>query len=103
MYHTDSPSRDIRVYDYNKFTGDVTGVSNSFVQIPSRKIGKTLVHPVPDGSIIDSSGNLWNSEWDGSRVVLYKANSSADRFKYFYVSYPSFIFCAYVSLSVLQL
>ena len=25
----------------------------------------------PDGSTIDRQGNLWNAQWDGSRVVCY--------------------------------
>ncbi len=30
----------------------------------------------PDGSTIDVDGNLWNAEWDGSRLVKYDSNSN---------------------------
>jgi len=30
----------------------------------------------PDGSTIDLEGNLWNAEWDGSRIVKYDSNSN---------------------------
>jgi len=43
-----------------------------------RKIGKVLVEPVPDGSIIDSSGNMWNAE------VLIDPSSSIFHLLYFY-------------------
>lgn len=28
----------------------------------------------PDGGAITSAGNIWNSQWDGSRVVCYSSN-----------------------------
>ena len=30
----------------------------------------------PDGSTIDKDGNLWNAEWNGSRLVKYDANAN---------------------------
>jgi len=32
---------------------------------------------VPDGSAIDVSGNLWNAQWDGARVVQYSPSGDA--------------------------
>ena len=57
MYLADSPSRRIHAYDYDEETGSISG--------------KRLVHTeslgVPDGSIVDSEGFLWNAVWrDGA-------------------------------------
>ena len=71
MFHTDSPSREIRCYDYDTCKGDIID-SNIFVEIKERKVGKIRYNPVPDGSIVDSSGNVWNAEYDGRRLALYK-------------------------------
>ena len=71
MFHSDSPSREIRCYDYDRHNGDVSD-SNVFAEIKQRKIGKIKYNPIPDGSIVDSSGNVWNAEWDGRRMAMYK-------------------------------
>ncbi|WP_250526250.1 SMP-30/gluconolactonase/LRE family protein [Caballeronia sp. GAWG2-1] len=59
MYYCDSPTRQIRACDYPSFAND-----RVFVEL-SDATG------VPDGSIVDADGGLWNAQWGGYRVVRY--------------------------------
>ncbi|WP_061151415.1 SMP-30/gluconolactonase/LRE family protein [Caballeronia arvi] len=59
MYYCDSPTRQIRVCDYPTFAND-----RVFVEL-------TDATGVPDGSIVDAEGGLWNAQWGGARVVRY--------------------------------
>ncbi len=62
LYHADSPSHQIKVYDFDVQTGTL-GEGKVFVQ--------TSDSVEPDGSTIDAEGHLWNAEWGGSRLVRY--------------------------------
>ena len=53
MYYADSPDKIIQCYRYDQENGTAVRC-NDFVSFPKEK------ESVPDGSIIDSSGNLWN-------------------------------------------
>ncbi|GGY64139.1 hypothetical protein GCM10011613_04850 [Cellvibrio zantedeschiae] len=64
LYHADSPSHQIKVYDFDAQTGTL-GEGIVFVQ--------TSDQVEPDGSTIDAEGYLWNAEWGGSRLVRYNA------------------------------
>jgi len=64
LYHADSPSHQIKVYDFDAQTGTL-GDGKVFVQ--------TSASVEPDGSCIDAEGCLWNAEWGGSRLVRYNA------------------------------
>ena len=64
LYHADSPSHQIKVYDFDAQTGTL-GDGKVFVQ--------TNTSVEPDGSCIDAEGYLWNAEWGGSRLVRYNA------------------------------
>jgi sugar lactone lactonase YvrE len=64
LYHADSPSHQIKVYDFDAQTGTL-GEGKVFVQ--------TNANVEPDGSCIDAEGHLWNAEWGGSRLVRYNA------------------------------
>ncbi|SAK87430.1 gluconolaconase [Caballeronia temeraria] len=59
MYYCDSPTREIRVCDYPSFDND-----RVFVELSDAS-------GVPDGSIVDADGGLWNAQWGGARVVRY--------------------------------
>jgi L-arabinonolactonase len=59
MYYCDSPTHQIRVCDYPTFAND-----RVFVEL-------TDATGVPDGSIVDADGGLWNAQWGGARVVRY--------------------------------
>lgn len=64
LYHADSPSHQIRVYDFDAHTGTL-GEGKVFVQTRSTV--------EPDGSTIDAEGCLWNAEWGGSRLARYNS------------------------------
>lgn len=71
MYFADSPTREIRAYDYDLRTGDVSNkkVFTDFSDQPG----------MPDGSIVDSEGYLWNAQWGGHRVVRYRPDGTVER------------------------
>lgn len=62
MYYCDTPTRTIRVCDYA-----VDGTISNDRQF----LALSDATGYPDGSAIDSNGNLWNSQWEGRRVVCY--------------------------------
>jgi L-arabinonolactonase len=59
MYFCDSPSREIRVCEYDSF-----GSNRVFARLSD-------VTGEPDGSTVDRDGGLWNAQWGGRRVVRY--------------------------------
>lgn len=71
MYHVDTPTREIRAYDYDQERG-----------LPYNPRVLLTTDPEggwPDGSITDSEGCIWNAEWDGARVVRYTPDGKIDR------------------------
>lgn len=71
MYHVDTPTREIRAYDYDQEAGVPV---NPRVLVETDPDGGW-----PDGSITDSEGCIWNAEWDGARVVRYTPDGKVDR------------------------
>lgn len=69
MYHTDTPTRRINSYDFNPDTAEVSN-PKTFVETPEGHM--------PDGSIVDSEGYLWNAQWGASRVVRYSPEGEID-------------------------
>jgi len=71
MYFADTWKRVIWAYDYDPEKGGVTGrrVFNDFSDQPG----------MPDGSVVDSEGYLWNAQWIGHRVVRFNPNGRVDR------------------------
>ena len=71
MYFADSPDREIWAYDYDPLTGDISNkrIFTGFSDQPG----------MPDGSIVDSEGYLWNAQWSGHRVVRYRPDGTVDR------------------------
>jgi L-arabinonolactonase len=59
MYFCDSPTREIRVCEYDSFA------TNKVFARLSDATGE------PDGSTVDRDGGLWNAQWGGKRVVRY--------------------------------
>ena len=71
MYFVDTPTREIRAYEYDQDAGIP---QNPRVIATTDEDGGW-----PDGSITDSEGCIWNSEWDGARVVRYTPDGTVDR------------------------
>ncbi len=71
MYYCDSPQAVIWAFDYDPETGN-PGARRVFCDFRDQP-------GVPDGSVIDSEGCLWNAQWNGSRVVRYGPDGSIDR------------------------
>lgn len=67
MYHADSPTHTINVYDFDAATGSV---SNPQI------FAQTEIGVEPDGACVDSEGYIWNAQWGGSRVVRYAPDGS---------------------------
>jgi L-arabinonolactonase len=62
MYHADSPTRTLRVYDFDSENGRL-GNSTIFAQ--------TETGIEPDGACVDADDYVWNAQWGGSRIVRY--------------------------------
>lgn len=71
MYFADSPTGEIWSYDYDTDTGAISNrrLFADFSDQPG----------IPDGSIVDSEGFLWNAQWNGYRVIRYRPDGTIDR------------------------
>lgn len=71
MYFADTPLGEIWAYDYDIASGSISNkrVLTDFEDQPG----------VPDGSIVDAEGCLWNAQWNGHRVVRYRPDGTVDR------------------------
>lgn len=80
-YFADSPSRNILVFDMNPDTGEIL----------RQRVFASLEDcaAVPDGSVVDSEGYLWNAQWGGWRIVRYAPDGSIDRTIELPVSQPT--------------
>jgi len=63
LYYTDSPTRNIYRFDYDRATGDISN-RRVFVQT-------TDGEGVPDGLTVDAEGYVWSARWDGGVLVRY--------------------------------
>jgi len=63
MYHTDTRTHEIYLFDYDKPTGAVSN-KRVFARAPEGE-GR------PDGMTVDAEGYVWSARWEGSRVVRY--------------------------------
>jgi len=71
VYHTDTPTREIKAYDYDLATGTPSN-PRSFARVEGTA-------GFPDGAVTDAEGFVWNGEWDGARVVRYAPDGTVDR------------------------
>ncbi len=71
MYFTDSPEKVIWVYDYDTASGTPYN-RRLFVSLADQP-------GLPDGSVVDAEGYLWNAQWAGSRIVRYSPAGEIDR------------------------
>ncbi len=71
FYHIDTPSMEIRSYNYENATGELSG--ESVVRVISREEG------YPDGMTIDRDGFLWIALYAGGKVLrINPENGSTD-------------------------
>ena len=63
MYYIDTPTSEIKAYDYDDATGDI---SNPRVAV---KVNDSLGYP--DGMTIDDSDKLWVAMWNGNAVICF--------------------------------
>jgi sugar lactone lactonase YvrE len=71
-YFTDSPKRKIMKTAMDSRTGLPMGTPQLFFDLGN-------VAAVPDGSVVDSQGYLWNARWDGYCVVRHAPDGTIDR------------------------
>ncbi|KAH9636267.1 hypothetical protein HF086_009463 [Spodoptera exigua] len=69
MYYTDSLEKNIRRYDYDVDTGEISNVKYIF------DFEKNKIEGFPDGTTIDTDGNLWVAVFDGSCVLKINPRS----------------------------
>jgi sugar lactone lactonase YvrE len=71
LYFTDSPSRKIYYFDYDRKTGNLSSC-RTFAEIP-------LDEGLPDGMTVDAEGYVWSAIWFGGRLKRYAPNGRWDR------------------------
>jgi sugar lactone lactonase YvrE len=80
-YFTDCVTRRIMKVRIDRETGLPSGTPELFAEIEGEG--------VPDGSIIDSAGCMWNAQYGGSRLVRYAPDGTVDRVVALPVSQPT--------------
>ncbi len=70
MYYTDTPTREISLFDYNQASGTIT---NRRVFVHIEDAGR------PDGMTVDAEGYVWSALWDGGCVVRFRPDGTEDR------------------------
>lgn len=70
LYFADTMTKDIFYFGYDTETGDIS----------DKKLFATLKEEegVPDGSVVDSAGALWNAQFAGGRVQRFLADGTRD-------------------------
>jgi L-arabinonolactonase len=71
MYFADTPQAVIWAFDYDPDTGQPSRrrVFCDFQGQPG----------LPDGSVVDADGCLWNAQWNGSRIARYRPDGTLER------------------------
>ena len=70
MYYTDSPKREIYLFDYDQATGAIT---NQRVFVRPQCVG------TPDGLTVDAEGYIWSALWGDSCLVRYTPDGTEER------------------------
>jgi sugar lactone lactonase YvrE len=67
MYYIDSPTREVKAYDYDLHTGNITR--------PRTVITFDPQEGYPDGMTIDEEGMLWIAHWEGWQVSRWNPHT----------------------------
>ena len=86
MYFIDSPTREIKAYDYNLATGDIS-FKNVAVEIPE-SLG------TPDGMCMDQNGKLWVAHYGGFGVYQWDPETG-EQLEKINVPAPNVTSCAF--------
>lgn len=70
-YYTDTPTRRIMALPLDT-EGWPNGDARVFIDLTGER-------PLPDGSIVDSEGAIWNAQWNMGRVARYLPDGTFDR------------------------
>ena len=73
MVFTDTPTREITRFDYNRETGELTNES-VFAALSSEG-----GHGAPDGLTVDKNGDIWSARWAGARIVCHDKNTGQEK------------------------
>lgn len=70
MYFSDMPTGEIVAYDYDQDNGKVS----------SRRVvcGASSAPGLPDGSVVDAEGCIWNARWGAGKLVRFTPSGKAD-------------------------
>ncbi|MBN2311848.1 MAG: SMP-30/gluconolactonase/LRE family protein [Candidatus Hydrogenedentes bacterium] len=77
LYYTDSPKREIYLFDYNEADGAIAN-QRVFVKLPDDG-------GVPDGMTVDAAGYVWSAIWDGGCLIRFAPDATEER----RVSFPA--------------
>ncbi len=67
MYYIDTPDQNVKAFDYDKSTGDISN-QRVVIEVPE-SMG------FPDGMAIDEEGMLWIALWNGNAVSRWNPNT----------------------------
>ncbi|MDR1959566.1 MAG: SMP-30/gluconolactonase/LRE family protein [Planctomycetaceae bacterium] len=69
LYHTDTPTRQITAFDYDRRRGEI-GNPRIILRFPEdQTVGR------PDGMTVDGEGHLWIAHWMGGRVSCWNPDN----------------------------
>jgi L-arabinonolactonase len=71
LYFADMPTQRIDAFDYDTSTGALSN-RREFASLRAER-------GLPDGSIVDEEGCLWNAQWGGAKIVRYTPDGAVDR------------------------
>lgn len=94
LYHADSPSHSIRVYDFDAATGTLAN---------GRLFAQTELGIEPDGACVDAEGYVWNAQWGAARVRRYTSAGAVALDLALPVSQPTCVAFGGDSLSLLAI
>ena len=69
FYYIDSPTREVRVYDFDLSTGSIKN-KRTFITFGQED-------GFPDGMTIDNEGRLWIAFWGGAKIMCVNPDSKA--------------------------